>query len=482
MNQPDPKAELLELCDRLLDGEFTPEDRARLEALVLGDADLRRLYVETLHLHAALRQNAPRLSDAPLAEIVATSLRDVRGPEGRGYNVLRCPRWPMQIAAGLAIGLGIWWFTPRPAERPLATLVETNGARWENSSLPTSPGSALHAGRLRLADGVARIVFQSGAEVSLEGDAELELTGPNACFLHSGALTAHVPEQAKGFVVGTANAKLIDHGTDFGISTDAAGRAQVQVLQGEVELQHGRSGDTLRHQTRESTAITAERFSPTKDKADGEPDRYAFARTTTAARKPMLALTTAGGSGDAAYVVSPKSPIHYSDTLLLVKNAPTTSYLRKALLRFDLTPLRERRVAEASLALNFEATGFGYASLTDECVFAVYGVTDDAQDAWSAETLAWENAPAFSADAGAVDTTRAVKLGTFTTPRGVVSGAFSIEGEALADFLNADANRRATLVVVRETVQQGNTTAVHGFAGNRHPTLAPPTLRLTLAE
>lgn len=474
MNPPDPKTELLELCDRLLDGEFTTEHRARLEALVLGDAELRRLYVETMHLHAALRQNATRLSDAPLADVLSA----LPEPE----NVIRFPRWPLQIAAGLAIGFAIWWFTPRPAEKPLATLVETNGARWENSSLPTAPGSPLRAGRLRLADGVARIVFQSGAAVSLEGDAELELTGPNACFLHRGALTAHVPEQAKGFVVGTANAKLIDHGTDFGISTDTAGRAQVQVLQGEVELQHGRSGDKLRLQTRESAAITAERFAQPKEKAGEEPDRYAFLRTNDAARKPVLTLTTAGGAGDAAYAASPGTVTHHSDTLLLVKNAPTDSYLRKAFLRFDLTLLRERHVANASLTLNFEATGFGYASLTEECVFAVYGVTDDAQDDWSAETLAWENAPAFSADAGAVDTTRAVKLGTFTTPRGVVSGVFSIEGDALANFLNRDTNRHATLIVVRETVQPKNSSAVHGFAGNRHPTLAPPTLRLTLAE
>jgi len=63
-----------------------------------------------------------------------------------------------------------------------------------------------------------------------------------------------------------------------------------------------------------------------------------------------------------------------------------------------------------------------------------------------------------------------------------VSGAFSIEGEALAEFLNRDANRRVTLVIVRETLQTMNNAAVHGFAGNRHPTLAPPTLRLTLAQ
>jgi ferric-dicitrate binding protein FerR (iron transport regulator) len=476
MNPPDSKAELLELCDRLLDGDFTAEHRARLETLVLGNADLRRLYVEVLHEHAALRQNASRLGPASLAEVLHAM------PEELPANVVRArfPRWPLQLAAAVAVCFAVWWFAPRPGEKSLARLVETNGARWENSSLPTTPGSALRAGRLRLADGVARIVFQSGAEVSLEGPAELELTGGNACYLHAGALTAHVPEQARGFSVGTANAKLIDHGTDFGISTDAAGRAQVQVLKGEVELQHDRSGEKLRLLTKESATITAERFK-NSDKAESEPDRYAFARTVHAERPPTLILTTAGGSGDAAYVVSPGSKIHFSDTLLLVKNAPGEPYRRKAFLRFDLAPLHDRRVAEASLTLNFESTGFGYASLTGEHVFAVYGLTDDVQDAWSADTLTWESAPAFAPGAGEVDPTRAVKLGTFTTARGVVSGTYSIEGPALAEFLNADVNRHATLIVVRETMEEKNTGAVHGFAGNRHPTLAPPTLRLTLA-
>lgn len=195
----------------------------------------------------------------------------------------------------------------------------------------------------------------------------------------------------------------------------------------------------------------------------------------------MLSITTAGGTGDAAYVASPGSRLHFSDTLLLVKNAPATSYLRRAYLRFDLAPLRDRKVAEAALTLNFEPTGFGYASLlAGDCTFAVYGVTDDAQDEWSGETLTWENAPAFSPDAGSVNTAQAEKLGTFTMPKGVVSGAWSIQGAALAEFLNRDGNRRATLVVVRETSEAGNGAAVHGFAGNRHPELAPPTLRVTV--
>ena len=476
MNPPDHATEVRELCDKLLDGDFATEDRARLESLVLGDAALRRLYVELMHQHAALRQSASRLGDVPLAELLRTL------PDAAPANVLRVSfarRW-IKIAAAITIGSGVWWITPQLAPQPLAKLVETNGARWENSALPTVPGSPLRAGRLRLAEGVARIIFQSGAEVSLEGPAELELTGANACFLHGGALTAHVPEQARGFAVVTTNAQLIDHGTDFGISTDGTGRAQVQVLQGEVELQHGRSGEKLRLMTRESAAITRERFQP-GDANESEPDRFAFRRATDSQSPPTITLTTAGGNGDAGYVVSPNSPIHHSDTLLLVKNSPLKNFLRKAYLRFDLRSLGSRSVTDATLTLNAEATGFGYASLTGEHTFAVYGITDDAQDAWSADTLSWESAPAFSPDAGTMDTTHAVKFGTFTMPRGVVSGSYSIAGATLADFLKRDANRQATLVIVRETTDTKNNGAVHGFAGNRHPTLAPPTLRLTLA-
>lgn len=473
MNSPEPRAGLRELCDRLLDGDFTGTDRERLEGLVLGDPLLRREYVEIMHLHAVLRQNASRLGDVPLSEV----LRAFPAEEPPA-KAIRFPRWPLQVAAVVVFGFTLWWLGTGQQEAPLATLVETNGARWESSSLPTDPGSPLQAGRLRLAQGVARLIFRSGAEVSLEGPAELELTGPNACFLHAGALVAHVPEQARGFVVNTPNAHLVDHGTDFGISTDTTGRAQVRVMQGEVELQHERSGEKLRLATREAAGITSERFTTTKE-ADTEPDRYAFRRSESSGHPPSLTLTTAGGNGDAGYATSPNSAIHFSDTLLLVKNAPTRAYLRKAFLRFDLAPLRGRRVSDASLTLNFEVTGFGYASLTGECTFAVYGLTDDSEDAWSADNLKWNDAPAFSPEAGTVNTAKAVKLGTFTTPRNVVSGTFGIEGSQLAEFLNRDSNRLATLIIVRETsiTRDG---AVHGFAGNRHPTLAPPTLRVVL--
>jgi hypothetical protein len=108
-------------------------------------------------------------------------------------------------------------------------------------------------------------------------------------------------------------------------------------------------------------------------------------------------------------------------------------------------------------------------------------LSNSAQDDWTSENLTWESAPAFSPDGGNVDPNHAIKLGTFVTPKGVVSGTFSIEGQPLADFLNSDPDRRATLIVVRETSDPNHNSAVHGFAGNHHPTLAPPTLRLTVS-
>jgi hypothetical protein len=218
--------------------------------------------------------------------------------------------------------------------------------------------------------------------------------------------------------------------------------------------------------------------------ADSEPALHAVLHRdeAIAVKENAITLSSAAGRGDAVYVASPGSNLHYSDTLLLLKHhLVDASHQRKACIRFDLAPVGARTVQEATLTLNFESTGLGYASLTDACTFAVYGLMDDAQDNWSSAETTWETFPAFTNYPGKVDESRATKLGTFVLPRGVVAGAYGISGDALIRFLNADANRQATLIVVRETVL-GSMTAVHGFAGNRHPTLAPPTLRISLAR
>ena len=484
---PDPKAEVQELCDRLLNGEFTPEHRERLESLVIGDVLARRTYIEVMQIHAALSEE--RLKDAPLAETLNLSGQMKDFPSASTPRSLIKHRWVKVALAGVlgvftlvaGWGMGRWQEGTASKEKMVARLVDSKGARWDSGTLPTEVGAELAPGRLRLASGLAILEFRKGARLTLEGPADLELVTADKCFLHRGALTAHVPPPAVGFMVETSNARLVDHGTDFGITTNGSGAAKVEVFKGEVELQHHVSGERVQLLTRQGASVGPDSFSrkaPTDDDAETE---LSSVRQPDLRGANVVTITSAEGQGKAGYAWTPGTKEHFSDTLLLLKHTPVKlPCRRKAWLAFDLSSLQGRQVSEASLSLAFEPTGWGYASLMPDAVFTVYGVTDDALDSWSADGLTWENAPANDIEGGGVVTGKAMKLGSFTMPQGVLEGVFSINSPELASFLNRDGNHLATFVVVRETPEPTGGTVVHGFAGNHHPTLKPPTLRMVV--
>ncbi len=79
-----------------------------------------------------------------------------------------------------------------------------------------------------------------------------------------------------------------------------------------------------------------------------------------------------------------------------------------------------------------------------------------------------------------VDPGSTLLLGKFVVANSNTTSLFSIEGEALTNFLLSDINGGATLVIVSETTGKG-TSYVHGFVSKRHPTLSPPALRLSVS-
>jgi hypothetical protein len=492
---PDPRspaAEVRDLCDVLLDGQLTLEQHARLETLVRTEPDARRTYVEYLHLHAALRDHARAGQPKPLAEILAMSASESAGDRTSRNSTQTLIAFPwrgrqgaLALAASLALligGIAFGWlggksFSAKSPQRPFATLVSAKGCRWQSSGLPTEVGAPLGAGRLHLAEGIAKVEFPSGVGLTLEGPADLELRDATHCFLHSGAIVAHVPETVSAFTVETAAARVNDRGVDYAVSANADGRALVQVFNGQLHVRHQHSGEQLALANRRTAEITTTNLLVrTGDSTEGE--RWPWLRRTDPLRTQQMTLTSAGGRGRAAYVASTGTLNHFSDTLLLLKNTHTGGYRRKAVIGFDLGPVPARRVEDASLTLNFEPTGFGFASFVADSEFTVYALTDDAQDDWNPDTMTWENSPAADPSAAAVDPTKAVRVGSFALPQGVLGGAFSISGRALAERINLDANRYLTLIVVRETPESIAGGVVHGFAGNQHPQLAPPTLRL----
>jgi len=122
----------------------------------------------------------------------------------------------------------------------IARLTSESGSSWGNSVRPRLD-EPLQAGRLDLITGVATISFQSGAQVLLEGPAELELLDGNRGLLHAGRAVAKVPTPAIGFRLDTLTTSIIDLGTEFGVARARSGDTTVQVYAGKLTV--GRHGD-----------------------------------------------------------------------------------------------------------------------------------------------------------------------------------------------------------------------------------------------
>lgn len=115
----------------------------------------------------------------------------------------------------------------------LAHLTYQSGAQWTEHR---DVGSAIGVETLGLRGGLAKLEFANGACVTLEGPALFEVVGPKQTLLHSGVLTAHVPESAIGFRVDTPALEVIDRGTAFGVSVGEDGLTSVSVFEGEVDV------------------------------------------------------------------------------------------------------------------------------------------------------------------------------------------------------------------------------------------------------
>ena len=57
-------------------------------------------------------------------------------------------------------------------------------------------------------------------------------------------------------------------------------------------------------------------------------------------------------------------------------------------------PLHGRTLEDAELVLSIEPSDLGFATLVPDSTFAVYGLTDESQDAWEENGLTWNEAPA----------------------------------------------------------------------------------------
>lgn len=138
--------------------------------------------------------------------------------------------------AALIMMLAYVFLNPRTTGTVVGLMVDSINAKWQDESAGIQPGQDMRKGPLYLRQGLARIRFDSGACVILEGPAQVELLSSSSMYVREGKIVATVGREAIGFVVNTPQGKILDLGTEFGIQVEPAGKAQIHVFQGEVVL------------------------------------------------------------------------------------------------------------------------------------------------------------------------------------------------------------------------------------------------------
>ena len=202
-----------------------------------------------------------------------------------------------------------------------------------------------------------------------------------------------------------------------------------------------------------------------------------------------IPITTEVGNGADTYVQSTlgsnnASNQNYgtSEGIFLKHDTAIPGNNRKSYVRFDLAAIT-LPIFDASLDLVLSSlltdSSFPHA---DPSTYNVFGLNDGHPDeAWDETTITWNNAPGNDpSSAGGVNGADTLFLGTFSLSISGISlgDIVSFSSASLINFLQADSNDLATLIITR---QEPNF-STEGFASKEHPDFSPPTLNVTISD
>jgi ferric-dicitrate binding protein FerR (iron transport regulator) len=292
---PEIHRELQRLLSALCDHQLSEIQHTRLEELLQSDAECRRLYLEYVDVHAQLLTHqglraaaeSPLGSDRSLREVIPHPTRLPPSAPGR-RKVSQALRYALVAAGTLAASLLVQ-FLWRPTREPdsnrspaevrppgyVATLTQAAGCLWEGEVSRRRVGSRLLAGEMRLRQGIARLHFDGGSDLVVEGPAVLRLDSGTAATVLSGKIVFKGDETGVAFDLHTPSSTLVDLGTEYAVVVGPEGE-EVHVFEGEVErtpnpgpgaseAERLKTGEARRYQTASAapgqpTPLDPERF------------------------------------------------------------------------------------------------------------------------------------------------------------------------------------------------------------------------------
>jgi hypothetical protein len=158
---------------------------------------------------------------------------NVRGelePKRATKPLLGMPGFWMGVAAVAVFCFAIDFYREGIGGGNVAEVIGSTGV----DGFPENGKAYAKGDRIAFDTGFVSLRFEKGAELILEGKAELEFTGTNRAKLIRGSAVANVPESAHGFTLDGPGGKVVDLGTEFAVKADG-GEMEVHVLKGEVE-------------------------------------------------------------------------------------------------------------------------------------------------------------------------------------------------------------------------------------------------------
>ena len=435
-----------EVISRYLDQQLNEEEVSKLEKSLRKNPDLRRKFYGQVNVISALEEKfSVKLPDEKIITLESN----------QSNHTLTA------LAACFVVGIGflIYSFLQKP--ETLAILVSNENAAWE-SSLPTTTGSSLVRGTMKLKSGVATIRFSSGAEVTLEAPSEIELKTPMEGKLLSGNVVVNVPESAHGFILSTPSGYAVDHGTAFGVSVNKSGTfSNFKVLEGEISL-HSPKGESLFLLEHESATLNLSGISG-KSIISAEESPLNLNKG-----EKNLRIQTDGKCQS----VIRNNEIEYLDQDFLMVKLDTGSnpYERRAIFNFKQDQVDWSKIKKSRLRLNLVPCGLGHRVYLPKSnrfkLYALAGFTG--VESW--KNLKWGEAPT---------TESATLVGRFEIPRSQERGSITIESNELLEFLKSNNASEYTFILTRETTETKGSGMVHAFASDSHPEASGPTLELS---
>ncbi|MCM8529520.1 MAG: FecR family protein, partial [Lentisphaeraceae bacterium] len=242
-----------ELFNRYLDHTLSTESLAEFKALLETESGRQEFHAyikETTTISHHLKQSLGEefVADEALSGLVQKSeqqlLQNLKDKpvsskdEAHSRSSLR-PKHLLSLVALMLFSLGSLFLFEgfRNSDSTIVTSSVKAVARVTKLSGVANfkVGDWIKPGEIILESGELELSFDSGAQVLLQGETRFTVEGENRAFLKSGILSAYVPKEAKGFIVNTSKASIVDLGTEFSLVT-SDDQVEAYVFTGKVEV------------------------------------------------------------------------------------------------------------------------------------------------------------------------------------------------------------------------------------------------------